>query len=116
YAPDAIYFGIRAFEVHGNVVRATLADVVAIGEGRPHHVAVHLECADAEIDRVRRIEDEHLRRIRGRAAIHRPVLREAFEHRGLAPHIFIERAVQPYRGRLDAGNVHVDLTEAAVED
>src|SRR5467141_1818247 len=26
YAPDAIYFGIRAFEKHGNVVRATLAD------------------------------------------------------------------------------------------
>src|ERR1700704_5717804 len=26
YAPDAIYFGIRAFEPHGGVVRATLAD------------------------------------------------------------------------------------------
>src|SRR5580765_7338822 len=26
YAPDAIYFGIRAYEGHGNVVRATLAD------------------------------------------------------------------------------------------
>src|SRR5256886_10122840 len=26
YAPDAIYFGIRAFERHGTVVRATLAD------------------------------------------------------------------------------------------
>ena len=26
YAPDAIYFGIRAFEAHGAVVRATLAD------------------------------------------------------------------------------------------
>src|SRR5919198_114104 len=26
YAPDAIYFGIRAFEVHGDVVRGTLAD------------------------------------------------------------------------------------------
>src|SRR5438132_4478196 len=26
YAPDAIWFGIRAFEPHGNVVRATLAD------------------------------------------------------------------------------------------
>jgi hypothetical protein len=26
YAPDAIYFGIRAFEAHGNVVRATMAD------------------------------------------------------------------------------------------
>jgi hypothetical protein len=26
YAPDAIYVGIRAFEAHGNVVRATLAD------------------------------------------------------------------------------------------
>ena len=26
YASDAIYFGIRAYEAHGNVVRATLAD------------------------------------------------------------------------------------------
>jgi len=26
YAPDAIYFGIRAFEAHGDVVRATVAD------------------------------------------------------------------------------------------
>jgi hypothetical protein len=26
YAPDAIYFGIRAYEAHGSVVRATLAD------------------------------------------------------------------------------------------
>jgi hypothetical protein len=26
YAPDAIYFGIRAYEGHGSVVRATLAD------------------------------------------------------------------------------------------
>src|SRR5919198_6519946 len=31
YAPDAIYFGIRAYEVHGNVVRATLADRDNIG-------------------------------------------------------------------------------------
>src|SRR3989441_5214524 len=26
YGPDAIFFGIRAYEAHGNVVRATLAD------------------------------------------------------------------------------------------
>ncbi|HET7790891.1 MAG TPA: DUF5916 domain-containing protein [Gemmatimonadales bacterium] len=26
YAPDAMYFGIRAYEIHGSVVRATLAD------------------------------------------------------------------------------------------
>jgi hypothetical protein len=26
YAPDAIWFGVRAFEAHGDVVRATLAD------------------------------------------------------------------------------------------
>lgn len=30
YAPDAIYFGIRAFEPHGDVVRATVADRDAI--------------------------------------------------------------------------------------
>src|SRR6266540_5914468 len=31
YASDAIYFGIRAYESHGNVVRATLADRDNIG-------------------------------------------------------------------------------------
>jgi len=31
YAPDAIYFGIRGFEAHGTVVRATLADRDNIG-------------------------------------------------------------------------------------
>src|SRR5213594_536771 len=31
YAPDAIYFGIRAYEGHGAVVRATLADRDNIG-------------------------------------------------------------------------------------
>ena len=31
YAPDAIYFGIRAYEAHGSVVRATLADRDNIG-------------------------------------------------------------------------------------
>src|SRR3989441_2172110 len=31
YAPDAIYFAIRGFETHGNVVRATLADRDNIG-------------------------------------------------------------------------------------
>src|SRR5438067_335610 len=31
YAPDAIYFGIRAFEQHGALVRATLADRDNIG-------------------------------------------------------------------------------------
>jgi hypothetical protein len=31
YAADAIFFGVRAFEAHGNVVRATLADRDNIG-------------------------------------------------------------------------------------
>jgi len=31
YAPDAMYFGIRAYEAHGSVVRATLADRDNIG-------------------------------------------------------------------------------------
>jgi Domain of unknown function (DUF5916) len=31
YAPDAMYFGVRGFETHGNVVRATLADRDNIG-------------------------------------------------------------------------------------
>jgi len=32
YAADAVYFGIRAYEPHGEVVRATLADRDAIGQ------------------------------------------------------------------------------------
>ncbi len=41
YAPDAIYFGIRAFERHGGVVRATLADRDNIDAD--DHVAILLD-------------------------------------------------------------------------
>src|SRR2546425_2760850 len=41
YAPDAIYFGIRAFERHGHVVRATLADRDNIDAD--DHVAILLD-------------------------------------------------------------------------
>src|SRR5437016_2379101 len=41
YAPDAIYFGIRAFERHGTVVRATLADRDNIDAD--DHVAILLD-------------------------------------------------------------------------
>src|SRR5207244_2860299 len=41
YAPDAIYFGIRAFEPHGSVVRATLADRDNIDAD--DHVAILLD-------------------------------------------------------------------------
>ena len=41
YAPDAIYFGIRAFERHGKVVRATLADRDNIDAD--DHVAILLD-------------------------------------------------------------------------
>src|SRR6266480_625302 len=41
YAPDAIYFGIRAFEPHGHVVRATLADRDNIDAD--DHVAILLD-------------------------------------------------------------------------
>src|SRR5436309_11168755 len=41
YAPDAIYFGIRAFERHGSVVRATLADRDNIDAD--DHVAILLD-------------------------------------------------------------------------
>src|SRR5437899_11558115 len=41
YAPDAIYFGIRAFERHGGAVRATLADRDNIDAD--DHVAILLD-------------------------------------------------------------------------
>src|SRR5438093_1498073 len=41
YAPDAIYFGIRAFEPHGSAVRATLADRDNIDAD--DHVAILLD-------------------------------------------------------------------------
>src|SRR3989454_1252479 len=40
-SPDAIYFGIRAFEPHGHVVRATLADRDNIDAD--DHVAILLD-------------------------------------------------------------------------
>src|SRR3989441_11880447 len=36
YAPEAVYFGIRAFEPHGQVVRATLADRDNIDRSEEH--------------------------------------------------------------------------------
>jgi len=41
YAPDAIHFGIRAFERHGRAVRATLADRDNIDAA--DHVAILLD-------------------------------------------------------------------------
>ncbi|MGH7607225.1 MAG: DUF5916 domain-containing protein [Gemmatimonadales bacterium] len=41
YAPDAMYFGIRAYEAHGEVVRATLADRDNIGAD--DHVQILLD-------------------------------------------------------------------------
>src|SRR5207244_2361682 len=35
YAPDAIWFGVRAYEPHGNVVRATLTSTAGPAKIRP---------------------------------------------------------------------------------
>ncbi len=89
------------------------SDVVAVGEGRPHHVAVLLEGTDAEVDRIGCVEDEDLRRILSRPAVHGAILTEAREQCRLSPHILVEHAVDVDRG-LDPRHAHVELTEVAV--
>ena len=89
------------------------SDVVAVGERRPHHVAVPLEGTDAEVDRIGCVEDEDLGRVLSRPAVHGAVLTESREQRRLSPHILVEHAVDVDRG-LDPRHAHVELTEVAV--
>ena len=49
-------------------------DVVAVGEGGAHHVAVRLERADAEPDGIGGIPHQHFGRVLGGAAVHGAVL------------------------------------------
>jgi len=48
YAEDAIHFGIRAFERHGSVVRATLADRDNIGADDRIHILLDTYTTTAE--------------------------------------------------------------------
>ncbi|OLC98218.1 MAG: hypothetical protein AUJ00_00045 [Gemmatimonadetes bacterium 13_1_40CM_3_70_6] len=101
--------------VEQDVDAVVAVDVVAVGERRAHHGAVRLEGAHAEVDRVGRVPDEHLRRVGGGARVHRPVFGEAGEHRGLLPHRLVEAAVDRDRG-VDAREADVEPARAAVVD
>ncbi len=85
-------------------------DLVAIGERRVHG-AVRLERANADVQRGRRIPDQHLRRIGRGDAVERRELREAGEQRGLLPDRFVEHTVDHRDARLalDARNVDLEL-------
>ncbi len=88
------------------------SDVVAVGERRPHHIAVLFEGADAEVDRIGCVEDEDLGRVLSRPAVYGAVLTESREQHRLSPHILVEHAVDAHR-RLEARHLHVELTEVA---
>ena len=91
-------------------------DVVAIGERRPHDVPVRLKAANAEVDRVGRVENQYFGRIFSRPAVDRAVLCESLEQRRLAPDRFVQHPVQAHRRGLDAWRVHVDLSQTTVVD
>lgn len=55
--------------------------------------AVRLECANAEINFVIGIPHEHFRRVLGRRAVHRRVLREAGQDCRVAPGGLVQRAI-----------------------
>jgi len=88
-------------------------DVVAVGAGGADHVTVDFARADAEPDGVRRVPDQDLGRLFGRAAIDRLVLGEAGEPRRVAPDVLVELAVDDRSG-LDPGNDDFQAAGAAV--
>src|SRR5438874_3128652 len=87
---------MKGVEVDLDIVVA--ADAVAIGERRVHRVAaaVWLEGANPEVDRRRRVPDEHLSRIGSRPLVDRRVERESGEPRDIAPLRLVEDSVDPH--------------------
>ena len=82
-------------------------DAIAVGEGRLHAVGAGLR-AHAEMQRRRRVPDEHVGLAAGRTAVDRRVSREAGQARGLLPHGLVEHAVDHDLG-VDAGRLHLEL-------
>ena len=90
---------IEGVEQQGDAI--LIAEVVAVGLGRPDAAGVAVVGDDAEVDRCRRIPHQHVGLLLRRPAIHWPKLAKAAEARGLAPY----RLVQPpinYHSRFDA--------------
>ena len=90
-------------------------DVVAISERGAHDRAVRLERADTEVDRIRCVERQDLRRVSRGPAIDGPILCESLEDRRAPPRLLSEVAIDLH-GRIDAGQPHVGLAQAAVVD
>ena len=99
--------------IEQDVDAVVAVDVVAVGEGGAHGVAVRLERAHAEVDGIGRVPDEHLGRIGGGARVDGAVLREAGEQGGALPHRLVEAAVDGDRG-VDARQADVELARPAV--
>src|SRR5207253_7869756 len=76
---------------------------------------MRLESTYAEVDRCRRVPDQHLRRIGGRNPVVGGELGESGQYGRLLPHRFRQRAVDGDVG-LDAGDADVELVVAAAVD
>ena len=73
-------------------------EVVAIGDGRADATRLLVVRDDAEVDRVRRVPDQHLGALLGRPAVDRLVLVEAIEDGRLPPDRLVQLAVHLDRG------------------
>jgi hypothetical protein len=89
-------------------------DVVPVGPGGAHHVAVQFAGPDAEVDGVGGVPDQHLGGLGGGPPVHGLVLGEVGEARGPGPHRLVEHAVDG-DGRLDPGDADLDPVLPAAE-
>ena len=86
---------VEGVEVEDDVV--LVVDVVPVGDGGADGGRAPVVGDDAEVDRVGRIPHQDLGLLLRGAAVHRLVLPEAGEPRGLGPHRLVEHAVDPDR-------------------
>jgi hypothetical protein len=89
-------------------------DLIAVGQCR-RGLAMQLEGADAEVDRIRGVPHQHLRRVHRRHAVVRGVLRKARQQRRARPRRIAEVAVDHDVG-VESWNPHVQLALAARVD
>ena len=94
--------------------RVVRIDAVAVRERRVYGARCRARL-HAEVDRVRRVEHQHVGRIVGRTAVHRRVLREVGQPSGLLPDRFVQHPIDRDRGRVHARDRDMYLIVAAAE-